>query len=210
MRTETFLPAAHKSYPARLWHCTGSRRYYRPIWCGICWFCVTPVKSGATRRALSTPKPFHLLGRKNTGFHFPFSNRPRLAIPLSEKMDGNLRPVNQEIDGGQGGDEAVQIGVESSETSGITGIEDKSRGSAEPEKNERAVILRFPWIPFSGFSIFLLVMKWVEEIFVTWTEMGREEIFVIWIGQVVDVYGRWFRGSRRSLRRFVLKGLLGL
>lgn len=87
-------------------------------------------------QTLSSPR------KKKHGF--PFSNRPRLAIPLSEKMEGNLRPVNQEIDGGQGGDEAVQIGVESSESSGITGIEDKSRGSAEPEKNERAVILRFP------------------------------------------------------------------
>lgn len=68
MRTETFLPAAHKNYPARLWHCTGGRRYYRPIWCGICWLCVTPVKSGATRRA--DPQALSSPWKKKHGFPF--------------------------------------------------------------------------------------------------------------------------------------------
>lgn len=64
-------------------------------------------------------------------------------------MDGNLRSGNQEIEGDQGSDEAIQVGA-SSEKSQVTGFDDNSRGSAEQGEDETAVILRFSWISFSG------------------------------------------------------------
>ncbi|RWR92560.1 hypothetical protein CKAN_02177600 [Cinnamomum micranthum f. kanehirae] len=59
-------------------------------------------------------------------------------------MDGNLRSGNQEIEGDQGSDEAIQVGA-SSEKSQVTGFDDNSWGSAEPGEDETASLQTSEW-----------------------------------------------------------------